>query len=410
MSASRTESTLSESSLTERTDHAAMRLGALLRNGDQSVGVAESLTGGLLVQALARQVGSGDWLKGGVVASHRSVKHDLLDVGATVVVSAEAAAQMARSARERLGSDIGLAVTGVAGPDPQDGQPPGTVWMAVDIGDGPVAELVEIDGDDPEEICRVAVVETILFVIGRLEASSGGRDVASDPGPDGLADRGRPGRFLRDNGLGIACFSIFALFLIAQSLTGWRSALADALQHGGASFGYWHYLTTAHFAEATFENWESEFLQMGAFVLLTIFLVQKGSSESKQATDDPRDEDPRKHRSDPDAPWPVRRGGLALMLYENSLLIAFALMFLASIVGHAIAGAHEYTAEQHEHGALGVGTWQFVKMSEFWFQSFQNWQSEFLAVGSIVVLSVFLRQQGSAESKPVHVPHATTGD
>ena len=80
------------------------------------------------------------------------------------MVSAEAAAQMARSARERLGSDIGLAVTGVAGPDPQDGQPPGTVWMAVDIGDGPVAELVEIDGDDPEEICRVAVVETILFV------------------------------------------------------------------------------------------------------------------------------------------------------------------------------------------------------------------------------------------------------
>ena len=192
--------------------------------------------------------------------------------------------------------------------------------------------------------------------------------------------------------------------------TGWRSAVADALEHGGTSFGYWKYLTTAHFAEATFENWESEFLQMGAFVLLTIFLIQKGSSESKEDNDDPRDEDPREHRSDPNVPWPVRRGGLWLALYENSLLTAFVVTFLASFVGHAVSGAHEYTAEQHEHGALGVGAWQFVRTSQFWFQSFQNWQSEFLAVGSIVVLSIFLRQRGSAESKPVHVPHATTGE
>ena len=109
-------------------------------------------------------------------------------------------------------------------------------------------------------------------------------------------------------------------------------------------------------------------------------------------------------------PWPVRRGGLWLALYENSLLIAFVVTFLASFVGHAVSGAHEYTAEQHEHGALGVGAWQFVRTSQFWFQSFQNWQSEFLAVGSIVVLSIFLRQRGSTESKPVHVPHATTGE
>ncbi len=112
---------------------------------------------------------------------------------------------------------------------------------------------------------------------------------------------------MRDNALSLACFTLFAAFLAAQSLAGWRSAVADAVEHGGASFGYWHYLTTAHFAEATFENWESEFLQMGAFVLLTIFLIQKGSSESKQESGDPRDEDPRQHQTDPDAPWPVRR-------------------------------------------------------------------------------------------------------
>ena len=219
-----------------------------------------------------------------------------------------------------------------------------------------------------------------------------------------------PGGFWRRNALSLACFGIFAVLLLAQSLTGWRSAVADAVQHGEQGFGYWKYLTTGHFAEATFENWESEFLQMGAFVLLTVFLLQKGSGESKQDHDGPRDEDPRRHRDDADAPWPVRRGGAWLIAYENSLLIAFAVLFLGSLAGHAIAGAHEYTSEQHQHGGHGVGPLQFMRMSEFWFQSFQNWQSEFLVVGTIVVLSVFLRQRGSAESKPVHAPHSKTGD
>ena len=99
-------------------------------------------------------------------------------------------------------------------------------------------------------------------------------------------ERPRAG-FVQRNALSLACFAFFAVFLVAQSLTGWRSAVADAIGHGGASFSYWHYLTTGHFAEATFENWESEFLQMGAFILLTAFLLQKGSGESKQDHDDP---------------------------------------------------------------------------------------------------------------------------
>jgi hypothetical protein len=217
-------------------------------------------------------------------------------------------------------------------------------------------------------------------------------------------------RLWHRNSLSITCFAIFAVLLFAQSLTGWRSDVADAVQHGETSFSYWTYLTTGHFAEATFENWESEFLQMAAFVLLTVHLLQHGSGESKKERDDPRDEDPRDHRDDPDAPWPVRRGGVWLRLYEESLLIAFFVLFFASFVGHAVSGAHEYTAEQHEHGQPGLNTWQFVRTSEFWFQSFQNWQSEFLAVGTIVILTVFLRQRGSAESKPVHAPHRETGD
>ena len=220
----------------------------------------------------------------------------------------------------------------------------------------------------------------------------------------------RADTFIKRNALSLACFTLFGIFLVAQSLTGWRADITDSIEHGGQTISYWRYLTTGHFFEATFENWESEFLQMASFVLLTAFLLQRGSSESKQEQDDPRDEDPAKHRDDPDAPWPVRKGGWVLSLYSNSLLIAFTVLFVGSFVGHAVAGAHEYSAEQEEHGQPAVSTWQFVRLAEFWFQSFQNWQSEFLAVAAIVVLSIFLRQRGSAESKPVHLPHSSTGE
>lgn len=217
------------------------------------------------------------------------------------------------------------------------------------------------------------------------------------------------GGWLRNSKLAFTCFALFATFWMAQSFTGWHVYNADQREHQEAPVGYGAYLTSAHFAEATFENWESEFLQMGAFVFLTMFLIQRGSAESKREGDDPHDEDPSAHRDDPDAPWPVRRGGIWSTLYENSLLIAFTLLFLASLVGHALGGAAEYSNEQRAHGEAGVSVGEFVTTSEFWFQSFQNWQSEFLAVGSIVVLTVFLRQRGSPESKPVHAPTRATG-
>ena len=216
--------------------------------------------------------------------------------------------------------------------------------------------------------------------------------------------------WVRRNSLSLACFSVFVAFWVGQSLTGWRTAVAEMAQHGEPAVSYWTYLRTAHFAEATLENWESEFLQMAAFVVLTAYLLQRGSGESKKEHDDPRDEDPSQHRDDPHAPWPVRRGGWWLALYSQSLLIAFGILFVLAFWGHAVAGAHEFTSEQQAHGEPGMGVWQFVQTSEFWFQSLQNWQSEFLAVGAIVVFSIFLRQRGSAESKPVHAPHHSTGD
>jgi hypothetical protein len=211
--------------------------------------------------------------------------------------------------------------------------------------------------------------------------------------------------------LSIVLFGLFAIFLAGQSLTGWRTYNAQQREHHEPSVRFDTYLTTGHFVEATFENWESEFLQMAAYVLLTIWLVQKGSSESKPLGGDPgKDADP---RSEPDlerAPGPVRRGGWQLLFYENSLGIALSLLFVLSFVLHALGGAREFSAEQVAHGQPPVSTMEFVTTSTFWFQSFQNWQSEFVAVGSIVVLTIFLRQRGSPESKPVAAAHDETGD
>jgi hypothetical protein len=215
---------------------------------------------------------------------------------------------------------------------------------------------------------------------------------------------------LRNNSLSIVVFALFFLFWAAQSVTGWRVEIGELEEHGRPPIGYGDYLTSGGFAEATGENWESEFLQMAAYVLLTVFLRQKGSSESKKMEgEEDVDVDPREERSNPRAPWPVRHGGVVLKVYENSLGLAFAALFLVSFLLHAAGGTAEYNQEQALHGSPPVSLWDFVATSEFWFQSFQNWQSEFLAVGSIVVLSVFLRQRGSPESKPVATPHDETG-
>jgi hypothetical protein len=149
---------------------------------------------------------------------------------------------------------------------------------------------------------------------------------------------------------------------------------------------------------------------MAAYVMLTVFLYQRGSSESKDPDKEEEvDRDPRLSKDKRDAPGPVRAGGLALKLYENSLFIAFALLFLISFALHAVGGVEEYNSEQQAHGRPAVTVWQYLAGSRFWFESFQNWQSEFLSVAAIVVLSIWLRQRGSPESKPVDAPHDETG-
>jgi hypothetical protein len=216
-------------------------------------------------------------------------------------------------------------------------------------------------------------------------------------------------RVLRDNGLSLAMFAFFLVFLVAQSVAGYRTSNSENEQHRQPKESYGQYLTSGAFVEATFENWESEFLQLSAYVFLTAFLIQKGSPESKNPDGDEVDADPRSQRDRPDAPGPVRRGGFVLTVYEHSLTLALFALFLLSFVLHALGGHAELNQQQLEHGQAAVSLWSFVTSAEFWFQSMQNWQSEFLAVGALAVLGIFLRQRGSPESKPVAAPHAQTG-
>lgn len=218
-------------------------------------------------------------------------------------------------------------------------------------------------------------------------------------------------RFMRNNGLSLVLLGIFLGTMVGQAFTGFRVYDNEQRDHHQATIGFGAYLSTGHFVEAVFENWESEFLQDAAYVVLTAYLFQRGSSESKDPDkQEPVDADPRDAGDDAGAPWPVRRGGAWLKLYENSLFIAFSVLFIAAFVLHAAGGAREYSHEQLLHGGEAVSALAYMGTSQFWFESFQNWQSEFLALLSIVTLSIVLRQRGSPESKPVASPHSSTGE
>ena len=218
--------------------------------------------------------------------------------------------------------------------------------------------------------------------------------------------------FLRRNGLSLVVAILFLAFMAGQGLTGARQYNEDRIAHGETPVALAAYLTSGHFLEAIGENWESEFLQMAAYVLLTAWLYQQGSSESKQpGVPEEVDRDPREARGQrrEEAPWPVRRGGWMLKIYENSLALAFLALFLISFALHAVGGMRAYNEEAQVLGDASITLADYLASSRFWFESFQNWQSEFLALVAMIVLSIWLRQRGSPESKPVDAPHSHTG-
>lgn len=215
----------------------------------------------------------------------------------------------------------------------------------------------------------------------------------------------RPGFFYR-NSLSIVLITLMIVFLAGQFVMGWRTENKELIENGKSALKITEYIHSGHFIQATFENWESEFLQMMLYVLLTISLRQKGSSESKSITEkEDVDREPTPH---PKAPWPVKKGGIWLKLYKHSLSLAFAILFLASFILHFYGSLTDFNDEQMMKGKPSVTAMQYILESRFWFESFQNWQSEFLAVASLVLLSIWLREKGSPESKPVDMPHDET--
>jgi hypothetical protein len=218
-------------------------------------------------------------------------------------------------------------------------------------------------------------------------------------------------RFLRDNSLSLFFGAIFLGTLFGQSVAGQRAFNEDQLAHGGEPVSYGRYLISSDFGQAMLENWQSEWLQFALFALATVWLIQKGSNESKQPGEEGLESDQKQQiggYARENAPRWAKTRGWRTRIYSNSLVLAMTGLFLASWFGQSVTGWTEYNDEQREHDQPTVAWATYLARGEFWEQTLQNWQSEFLAVGTMAVLTIYLRQRGSPESKPVGAPHEET--
>lgn len=216
-------------------------------------------------------------------------------------------------------------------------------------------------------------------------------------------------RFFRNNGLTIVLMLLFLGSIVGQWLTGWRFENEELARHGGHALTLGQYTRDAQFISTIFENWESEFLQMSAYVLLTCWLFQKGSAESSDPDAPPRDRSLAAQGRKAGAPRILRAGPLAREVYANSLGLALLLLFVASFLMHWTYSAAEAAVDAVRHGETPLSMIQYLFDAQLWFESFQNWQSEFLSTAVLIVLTIFLRQRNSPESKPVAAPHGQTG-
>jgi hypothetical protein len=220
-------------------------------------------------------------------------------------------------------------------------------------------------------------------------------------------------KFVKENSLSLFFLAIFLLALVGQAIAGHNLYNEEAVAHKESTISFWRYLTSSDFGNAVMENWQSEYLQFALFAMATVWLLQKGSPESKELdkAGTESDEEQKVGRwAREDSPRWAKLGGVRTEIYTNSLIIAMTLVFLGSWFAQSVTGWTDYNQEQHAHGDPRLSWWSYVGSSQFWESTLQNWQSEFLAVGSFAVLVVYLRQRGSPESKPVGAPvHDATG-
>jgi hypothetical protein len=218
--------------------------------------------------------------------------------------------------------------------------------------------------------------------------------------------------WLRDNSLSCFFLVLFLGAVVGQAIAGHSAYNNDQIAHGEATVSLWAYVGSSAFGQAVMENWQSEYLQFMLFMLATVWFIQRGSPESKppgeEGTESARRQQIGRWAGD-EAPLSARAGGLRTAVYSNSLLIVMAIVFVGSWFAQSVTGWTDFNAQQAAHGEATVSWLAYLGSAEFWEATLQNWQSEFLAIGSFVAFTIYLRQRGSPESKPVGAPHAATG-
>jgi hypothetical protein len=218
--------------------------------------------------------------------------------------------------------------------------------------------------------------------------------------------------FLRDNSLSLFFLGLFLAALAGQSVAGWLDFNEEAQIHDSSTYSYGRYVLSSAFGQAMLENWQSEYLQFVVFILATVWFIQRGSNESKRLGDEGRESDEKQlvgpYAQQRSPRW-AKAGGWRTAIYSNSLLIVMATLFFGSWFGQSLTGWREYASQQEEHGQAAPSWTGYLTRADFWEATLENWQSEFLAVGSMAAFTVYLRQRGSPESKPVGAPHDQTG-
>jgi hypothetical protein len=218
-------------------------------------------------------------------------------------------------------------------------------------------------------------------------------------------------RFAKDNGLGLFFMGIFLAALAGQSFAGQHAYNAEQQEHGESTISWWDYVLTSDFGGAVMENWQSEFLQFTLFILATVWLVQKGSNESKKLENVGRETKEQQrigsHATAGSPSW-AKADDIRTRIYENSLLLVMTAIWLATWLVQSLNNWRLFNQEQAEHREEPVSWGRYLLDPQFWERTLQNWQSEFLAVGTMAVFTIYLRQRGSPESKPVGAPHDET--
>jgi hypothetical protein len=218
-------------------------------------------------------------------------------------------------------------------------------------------------------------------------------------------------RWIREQSLSLFFLALFLATVLAQSIVGQRAYNAEQVAHDSEPLSYWRYVVSSEFGAAVLENWQSEWLQFMVFAVATVWFVQKGSNESKRPRDAGLESDQQQEvggYAGERAPRWARYADWRTRIYENSFLIVMTAIFLSSWFVQSLTSRNEFNAQQAEHGEQPLSWAQYVANADFWEKTLQNWQSEFLAVGTMVVFTIYLRQRGSPESKPVGAPHDET--